>query len=313
MTVAVTRSEIRAAGNRLTGYLRRTPILTVDGAELGTKGTVSMKLEFLQHSGTFKARGAANFMLAADVTDAGVAAASGGNHGAAVAWAAQQQGVRAHIFVPSISSPTKVARLSAYGADVAQVGSVYAESLAACNNFVAESGATSIHAYEDPLVMAGAGTTGMELETQTAPLDAVLVACGGGGLVGGVAAWFAGGKRPIRIVACETETTTAFASARAAGQPVDVEISGVAADALGATSIGQLAFSALTAARAESVLVGDTDVMAAREFMWEQFRIMLEPSAAVPIAALLSKRFKPEPGSHTAVILCGANTSFEDS
>lgn len=311
MTVAVTRSEIRAAAGRLAGHIRRTPILTVDGAELGTQGTVSMKLEFLQHSGTFKARGATNFMLVNKLSDAGVAAASGGNHGAAVAWAAQQQGIPAHIFVPSISSQPKVDRLRSYGADVAQVGSVYAESLAACDNFVSESGATAVHAYNDSAVVAGAGTTAMELEMQTAPLDTVLVACGGGGLSGGMAGWFAGGTRPVQVMACETDTTRAWAAAKEAGRPVDVQVSGAAADSLGATRLGELAYATMIGADVGSVTVSDTDTLAAREFMWDQFRILLEPAAAVPVAALLTGAFVPEKGSHTAVVLCGANTQAD--
>ena len=204
--------------------------MMIDGSELDTTGTVSLKLELLQHSGSFKARGATNFMLVNDIGPEGVVAASGGNHGAAVAWAAQRLGHRATIFVPTISAPAKVARLRGYGADVHQVGKVYAEALAASQDFLAGSGAIAIHAYEDDDVMAGAGTTGRELEEQAGPLDVVLVACGGGGLAGGIAAWL--GDR-TEIVACETAGTASYARAVEAGRPTGVLISGVAADALG--------------------------------------------------------------------------------
>lgn len=311
MQPTVGRAEIREAAGRLSGYIRRTPVLTVDGAELGTKGTLSLKLEYLQQSGSFKARGAGNAILGRRLPEVGVAAASGGNHGAAVAWAAQQIGVPAHIFVPAIASPVKVERLRSYGADVAQVGSVHAEAQAASENFVAETGAKPIHAFDDPDVLAGAGTVAQELEMQTALLDTVMLACGGGGLAGGVAAWFNGGTRPVKIVVCETEGTPTYARARQAGYPVEVKVSGIAGDSLGASRLGHDSFAALTKAEAESFLVTDTEALAAREFVWDQFRILLEPAAAVPIAVLLTRKFVPAPGSHTAVILCGANTPIE--
>jgi threonine dehydratase len=315
----VSRHDIEAAAERLAGHIRITPVLTVPGDEFGFDGLVSLKLEYLQHSGTFKARGATNFILSNDISAAGVTAASGGNHGAAVAWAAQRLGHTATIFVPTISAPAKVERLRSYGADVRQTGAVYAESLLACEEFGARSGATGIHAYEAPAVFAGAGTTGREFEAQVSaaghrPLDAVLVACGGGGLVGGTATWFdssqADGSTP-RIVACETDDTAAFARAAEAGRPVDVAVTGVAADALGATSIGRLAFAALTEAEAESSLVEDDAVMVARRHLWDRYRIVVEPSAAVPVACLLSGAWRPDPGAHVGVVVCGANTGFD--
>lgn len=310
----VERSHIGAAAARLAGRVRRTPVLTVDGTDLDCEGTISLKLEYLQNSGTFKARGAMNFMLCNEISDAGVTAASGGNHGAAVAWAAQQLGHKASIFVPTISAPAKVDRLRGYGAEVSQVGAVYAESLAACDEHQARTGATAIHAYEAPDVFAGAGTTGREFAEQLAvsgapELDTVLVACGGGGLVGGIATWF-GGKPTV--VACETVTTAAFSEALTAGEPVNVEVSGVAADALGASRIGTLAFSALTATGAKSVLVEDHWVITAQQLLWDRFRIVVEPSAAVPVAVVLSGAWTPNAGSHTGIVVCGANTSLSD-
>jgi len=301
---------IKQAAQRLQGHIRRTPVMPIDAAELNTTGDVTLKLEFLQHSGSFKARGALNYMLANPIGPAGVVAASGGNHGGAVAWAASRLGHRASIFVPTISAPVKVERLHGYGAEVNQVGAVYAEALAASQELIESTGAASIHAYEDPDVMAGAGTTALELENQLAEIsrqspDVVLVACGGGGLAGGMAAWL--GDR-TKVVACETSTTRAYAAALGAGRPVDVEVSGIAADALGATKIGELAFQQLQAANAPSVVVTDDEVQQARHILWSQFRILTEPSAAVPVAALISQRFIPEPNSHTVVLICGANT-----
>jgi threonine dehydratase len=305
--MVLTPDDIRRAADRLGSFVRSTPAITVDGAQLDATGTVSLKLELLQHSGTFKARGASNFCLATDIGPAGVVAASGGNHGAAVAWAARRLGHRASIFVPTISAPAKVDRLRHYGAEVHQVGSVYAESLEASEQFTTETGATPIHAYEAPLVMAGAGTTGLELEAQVASLDVVLVACGGGGLVGGVATWL--GDR-ADVVACETVGTACYARALDAGEPVDVEVSGIAADALGASRIGDLAWTQLQGAKAASVVVGDDDVEAARTLLWDRFRLVTEPSAAVPIAALASGAYRPDPDAHVGVIVCGANTAL---
>ena len=305
-----TPDMIKEAAQRLQGHIRRTPVMPVDASQLNTTGDITLKLEFLQHSGSFKGRGALNYMLANPIGPAGVVAASGGNHGGAVAWAASRLGHRAAIFVPTISAPVKVNRLHSYQAEVHQVGAVYAEALAASKDLIESTGASSIHAYEDPAVMAGAGTTALELESQLAeisqkPADTVLVACGGGGLAGGMATWLAG---RTQVVACETSTTRAYAAAVDAGKPVDVEVSGIAADALGATRIGDLAFQQLQAANAQSVVVSDDEVEQARQLIWNQFRILTEPSAAVPVAALISGRYRPAPNSHTVVVICGANT-----
>ncbi|MDH4075578.1 MAG: serine/threonine dehydratase [Acidimicrobiia bacterium] len=299
--------DILEAADRLNGMVRHTPVLAVDGAQLGGAGRLSLKLELLQHSGSFKARGATNFMLANPIGPAGVVAASGGNHGAAVAWAASRLGYRAAIFVPTIASPAKVERLRRYGADVHQVGAVYADALAASRELEAETGATPIHAYEDRAVMAGAATVGRELERQAGPLDTVLVACGGGGLSGGIAAWL--GTR-TRVVACETEGTATFAGAREAGRPVRAAVTGVAADALGATQIGELAWQCLAEADALSVLVTDAEVAAARAELWDRFRLVTEPAAAVPVAALLAGRYRPTADEHVGVVICGANTDL---
>lgn len=284
--------------------LRRTPVLVDDG--------IAYKLELLQHTGTFKARGATHALLRAldngRVGRSGVVAASGGNHGAAVAWAARELGVPAHIFVPAISAPTKVERLRSYGATVHQVGDVYADSLAASHEFVDRHGGHQIHAYEDPDVVRGAGTCAMEFEQDAGALDAVFVSCGGGGLSAGSAAWFAG---RTELVICETETTDAYASSVAAGERVAVTVSGVAADALGATSIGELAWQILRAVPTVSLTVTDAETIAAREWMWETFRLLIEHSAAVAVAALRSGRYQPA-GQRVGVIVCGANTPRND-
>lgn len=310
----LTPDRVEAAAATLAGRIRTTPIVTLDGDELGVDGTVTLKLELLQHSGTFKARGALNFLSTNPVSEAGVTAASGGNHGVAVAWAAGRLGHRATIFVPTISAPAKVARLRALGAEVVQIGDVYADALAACQEHQASTGATSVHAYEALDVMAGAGTTASELETQVAaaglrPIDSVLVACGGGGLSGGIAGWL--GDR-TEVVACETEGTAAWARAREAGRPVDVDVSGIAADALGATRLGELAFHTLVGTGATSVVVDDDATSAARRFLWSEFRLAVEASAAVPVAAMRTGAWRPPTGAHTAVVLCGANTSPVD-
>lgn len=286
-------------------------MLTVTRRELGLGdgADVQLKLEQLQSSGTFKARGASHFLARHEVGDAGVVAASGGNHGAAVAWAARERGLEANIFVPTISSQAKVDRLRSYGATVHQVGAVYGEALEASRVFQAESGATSIHAYNHPDVMAGAGTTALEFVDQVGQLDTMLLACGGGGLSGGAAC--AVGDR-TRIVVCEGETTNAYAAARAAGEPVDVEVSGVTADALGATRIGELAWQALSNIDALSALVDDAAVLAARQLLWDNFRIVVEPAVATTIAVLQTSAYVPAPDEHVGIVICGANTKLTD-
>ncbi len=301
----LSRSTIERAATTIERLVRRTPVLTVPGASIGIEPRVTFKLEFLQASGTFKGRGAANFVATSEIPSAGVIAASGGNHGAAVAWAARAAGHRATIFVPTISSPAKVERLHGYGAEVHQVGAMYSETLAAAEEFAIESGAVSIHAYNDPVVMSGAGTVAYELEQQTPGLSVVLVACGGGGLSGGMATWIGD---TARLIVCETNTTRAFAAALEAGAPVDVEVSGVAADSLGATRLGSNPWLALQTA--ESALVSDAEAKDAQRFLWDEFRIIVEPAAAVPLAALQSGRINLEGVAHVGVVLCGANVAI---
>jgi threonine dehydratase len=309
--MVIARADIAEARQRLDSRLRATPVLDVPVAELvgGGEGTLSLKLEFLQHSGTFKARGAMHRMLVAEtgLSDGPrrVVAASGGNHGAAVAWAARELGWDATIFVPTIASPAKVERLVSYGARVEQVGAMFSEAHDASQQHVAQQvvAPLTIHPYDDPIAVAGAGTCAAEWSEQSAPLDTVWVACGGGGLAAGTSAWFGSG---VDMRVCETLTTPTFATARAAGHPVDVSVSGVAADALGATRLGAVAWGQLSEVGARSEVVDDDAVMAARSAVWERFRIWLEPSAATAVAAFIAS---PPGAGHHGIILCGANAA----
>lgn len=307
-----TPADIERAAVVLRPHVRVTPIIEVAASDLTDQPafadtTLVLKLEHLQHSGSFKARGAAHFMATRNVGPAGVVAASGGNHGAAVAWAAKRFGHAANIFVPTIAAPAKVDRLVTNGATVHRQGAVFAEAHAASVDWLATHAATPIHPYDDPTVMTGAGTCGRELERQAGLVDAVLVACGGGGLAGGAASWF---TNRVEVVACETTGTATFAAALASGSPIDVEVSGLAADALGATRLGAHPWHALRAANASSVVVSDEELSAARRLLWDRLRLVVEPSAAAPLAALLAGRWTPRSSltRRLGVVLCGANT-----
>ena len=305
----VTPDDIDRAAEVIKPLVRHTPAIEVPGGDIGLDATIVFKLEYLQYSGSFKGRGASHFVATQPIAPSGIVAASGGNHGAAVAWAAQRFDHEAHIFVPTTATPAKVAKLRQFGAVVHEVGDVYADALAASREYLDERHATSIHAYDDPIVMAGAGTCARELDQQSPGLDAVLLACGGGGLSGGNAAWY--GDR-TETVAVETSGTATYAAARAAGTPVDVDVSGVAADALGATHVGATPFRALQAVDATDVQVGDDDVIAARLQLWNWLRIVVEPAAATPLAALMTGAWAPRSvGDRIGVVLCGANTTLD--
>jgi threonine dehydratase len=309
---AVTPQDIERAMAAISPYVRRTPVIELPGDEFGIApelgATLVVKLEFMQRSGAFKARGATHYIATQPIAPTGIVAASGGNHGAAVAWAAQRLGHAATIFVPTTSAPAKVARLVQYGATIHQVGDVYDDALAASREFLAEHAATSIHAFDDPVVMAGAGTCAMELDGQAGHLDAVLLACGGGGLSGGAAAWF--GDR-VEIVACETHRTPTYADAVEAGTPVDVDVGGVAADALGATRLGATPWKALSAVGAGSALVSDDELVTAQDLLWDRLRLAVEPAAAAPIAVLRQGRWQPRiTRSRIGIVLSGANRTI---
>lgn len=313
----VSRDDVLEAARRLGSRVRRTPLLEAEAGLLGEE-TVLLKLEHLQHTGSFKARGALTALLSAqDIPSAGVVAASGGNHGLAVAWSAGQVGTVATIFVPRTAPPAKVRGLRALGADVRLIGERYAQALAAAREHERSSGSLAVHAYDEPAVVAGQGTVGAELLDQTGmregptdqSLDTVLVAVGGGGLVGGIAAALDG---RAQVVGVEPEGCPTWHAALAAGGPVDVEVGGIGADALGATRLGGIAWETLSRARAASVLVDSDAVISARRFLWERLRLAVEPGAAVAVAALLSGRYVPQSGERVAVIICGANADPSD-
>jgi threonine dehydratase len=297
----ITRSDVDAAARRLAGRVRRTPVVRL--------GDFWCKLEFLQHSGSFKARGAFNRILSADVPDAGVIAASGGNHGLAVAHAAAALGIPAEVYVPENAPAVKVARLHALGAKVAHHGREYAEAYAQALLRADESGALFCHAYDDPAVAAGQGTLAVELLEQTGGVDTIVLAVGGGGLLAGVAAASEG---RARVVGVEPRTIPTLHDALAAGGPVDVPVAGVAADSLGARRLGSIAYEVATRTGVRSVLVSDEDVVAARRWVWDQGRMVVEHAAGAAVAALLTGAYRPEPGERVAVVLCGANTDPAD-
>ena len=303
----LTRTDVDRAAHRIEGRVRLTPVLALEEGALGVPGRVTLKLELLQHSGSFKARGAFNRMLAGPLPEAGVIAASGGNHGAAVAFAARSLGVRAEIFVPSIASPVKVERLRRYGAQVTQGGAAYADAWLAMQARAAETGALVVHAYDAPEVVAGQGTAARELEAQAPGLDTVLVAVGGGGLIGGTAAWY-GGR--VRVVGVEPVRAPTLARALEAGEPVDVEVGGLAADSLGARRVGQEGFALARAHVDGVVLVEDEDIAAAQAQLWDALRVAAEPGGAAALAALTSGRYKPAAGERVGVLVCGGNVTL---
>ncbi|NUP01798.1 MAG: serine/threonine dehydratase [Nonomuraea sp.] len=294
----VTYEEVLDAARRISGHVLRTPVLEISPG-------LFLKLELLQHSGSFKVRGAFNRILSAgELPAAGVIAASGGNHGLAVAYAARALGVRAEIFVPEVTSPVKVAGLEALGAHTTQTGAIYSEAAAAAAKRAAETGALSVHAYDQAEVVAGQGTTGLEIVEQTGGVDTVMVAVGGGGLAAGIAL----GARGARLVAVEPTAIPTLHEALRAGRPVPVSVGGVAADALGATQLGGLAYEVLSGGGVESVLVGDEAILAARRTLWERHRLVAEPAGAAAYAALLSGAYRPAEGERVAVVVCGSNT-----
>jgi threonine dehydratase len=304
---SVTRAAIAGTYERIRSHVRRTPVLAVDGADLGLPGIrLSLKLELAQHAGSFKTRGAFANLLGRQVPATGVAAASGGNHGAAVAYAAMRLGHKARIFVPTISSPAKVARIRSYGADLAIGGSAYAEALAACESWTAASGALPIHAFDQPETMLGQGSVGLELESEAPDLDTLLVAVGGGGLIAGIAAWYAG---RIRIVGVEPRLAPTLTMALAAGGPVDAPTGGIAADSLAPRRIGAQVFPIVRRHVDRCVLVEDADIGKAQHALWEHARIVAEPGAAAPLAALLGGAYAPVKGERVSLVVSGANTT----
>ena len=292
------QSEIEDARRRIAGHARVTPVARLEPGGFD----VAVKLEQMQHTGSFKVRGAFNTLLSVDVPSAGVVAASGGNHGAAVAFAARRLGHPAHIFVPDVAGAAKIGLIERAGATCHVIPGLYADALEAAQAHEAATGAMQIHAYDSVPTVAGQGTCFAEWEEQGLDADTVLIAVGGGGLVAGALAWF-GGRR--RIVAVEPEQSRALNAVLAAGAPVDVEVSGVAANALGARRIGDICFD--LAREADSVTVPDAAITEAQAMLWREARQWVEPAGACALAALVSGAYTPEPGERVAVLICGAN------
>ena len=298
------RDAVRLAGTRIAGYVRRTPVLHLDQGAFGVPSRVTLKLELLQHTGSFKPRGAFNKMLSSEVPEVGVIAASGGNFGLAVAYAAHTLGHRAEIFMGSNSPKVKADRIRSLGAEVRIVEGYYDEALESSRGRAEETGALVMHAFDQAEVVAGQGTIGAELSEQVPDADTVLVAIGGGGLIGGIAAWF---ESRVRVIGVEPETSTCMSSALAAGEPVDVAYSGYAADSLGNKRAGRIAFAIASKHVERVVLVSDDAIRDAQRRLWDSARVFAEPGGATALAALLSGAYHPGHDEHVVVLVCGAN------
>jgi threonine dehydratase len=304
----LTRDDILSAVKTIAGHVRTTPVIAMERGAWGCQGNIVIKLEQSQHTGSFKVRGAFNRLLSVSVPESGVVAASGGNHGAAVTYAARKLGYPAAIFVPEISSRLKVDRLRTLGAQVAVVGANIAEALMASEEYARQTGALVVHPYDQKDIVAGQGTIAYEFEQQCADLDTILVAVGGGGLIGGIASWF---QHDRRVIGVESKQTAAMYSALDAGYPVDVEVGGLAADALGARRVGQYGFAAVHEYVERVILVDDQDIQAAQKLLWSDLRMIAEPAGATALAALLGKYYQPAADERVGIIICGGNAQFE--
>jgi threonine dehydratase len=308
--LTIGRDQITATEKVIRPHIRCTPIIEMNGSEFGLGSfPLIFKLELLQHSGSFKARGAFANLLQRKIPPAGVVAASGGNHGAAVAYAASKLGIPAKIFVPTVASQEKIERIRGYGAELVVVGERYAEALAASERWAAESGALKVHAYDQQETLLGQGSVGLEFEQQSPNLDSLLVAVGGGGLIGGVAAWYA---NRVKIVGVEPEAAPTLYNALEAGRPVDSPADGIAADSLAPKQVGALMFPIAQTFISGVTLVTDDAIQQAQHALWKTMRIVAEPGGAAAFAALLSGRYKPQPGERVGVLVCGGNTAAVD-
>jgi threonine dehydratase len=306
----LTKQGIARTYDEIQPYIRRTPVIEVDGADfdLGTCRII-LKVELLQHAGSFKARGAFANLLLRQVPPAGVVAASGGNHGVAVAYAAKRLGKPARIFVPGVASPAKVSRIRAYGADLVVSGERYADALAASQAWATTSGALQIHAFDQVETLLGQATVGLEFAQQSPALDTLLVAVGGGGLIGGIAAWYTGA---VRIIGVEPELAPTLTRAMDAGRPVAAEAGGIAADSLAPSQVGALMYPLAQQYVERVILVPDSAIEAAQKMLWNVLRIVTEPGGAAAFAALLFGLHKPSKGERVGVLLCGGNTTAVD-
>lgn len=298
MQQTIDREHIANVAPVIAPHIRHTPVIDLDG--------VSLKLELLQHAGSFKTRGAFANLLMREVPETGVVAASGGNHGAAVAYAAMRLGIPARIFVPSISSPMKIERIRSYGAQLVVGGERYADALAASEEWIAQSGALAVHAFDQPETLLGQGTLGAEIAAQIPEVDTVLVAVGGGGLIGGIAAWFAG---QVNVIAVEPEGAPTLSLALQAGEPVDAPTGSIAADSLAPRRVGQLMFPIAQRYIDRVVLVSDDAIRQAQRALWHGATIVAEPGGAAAYAALLSGGYRPEPGERVCVVVSGGNSA----
>lgn len=306
----ISTNQILSTHQIIQPHIRRTPIVDVDAADFGVKAArLVLKLESLQHAGSFKARGAFTHLLTRQVPAAGVVAASGGNHGAAVAYAAMKRQIPAKIFVPKIASSAKIQQISDYGADLAIGGERYADALAASEAWAAQSGALPIHAFDQEQTLLGQGTVGLELEEQAGDITTLLVAVGGGGLIAGIAAWYQG---RINVVGVEPEQAPTLTRALAAGRPVDAEAGGIAADSLAPRRVGELVFPIIQRHVGATVLVTDDAIRDAQRQLWKLLRVVAEPGGAAALAALISHRYIPGANERVAVLICGANTTAVD-
>jgi threonine dehydratase len=301
----LTATAISRAYELIRPHIRRTPVIDVDPADFGLlAGSLTLKLELFQHTGSFKARGAFANLLLREVPPAGVVAASGGNHGAAVAFAAMKLGKPATVYIPTVSSPAKLERIRSYGAHLVVTGDLYDDALAASREWAAESGAMPVHAYDQRETLAGAGSVGLEMEEQAPALDTLLVAVGGGGLIGGIASWYAG---RVRIVGVEPELCPTLSRALEVGRPVDSPAGGIAADSLAPKRVGELMFPIAQAHIERVALVTDEAIVAAQQALWSTVRVMAEPGGAAALAALLSGAYVPAPDERVGVVVCGGN------
>lgn len=303
----INRAEITKAYQRLKPFIRQTPTIESGAGSLGLPYSINLKLEHLQHSGSFKARGAFNSLLQMTVPNAGVTAASGGNYGAAVACAASKLGHQARIFVPEISNPAKIEKIRRFGADVHVEGAAYADAAQLCCQHQTETGAIDIHAYDAPGTINGQGTVALEWAGQCPDLDTILVAVGGGGLVGGISSYF---QNAVKVVAVEPEGSCSLNAALSAGEPVDVTLNSIAANSLGARRCGIHGFDLAQRFVDQSLLVSDNAILHAQALLWRDMQLAVEPGAATALAALISGVYEPKPGERIGVLLCGGNADF---
>jgi len=305
--MAAMREGIARTYDVIRSHIRRTPVVDVDAADFGLDPMpLVLKLELMQHTGSFKTRGAFSNLLTRAVPAAGVVAASGGNHGVAVAYAAMKVGTPARIFVPTVSSPAKMERIRSYGAELVVAGDRYNDALLASVEWAAQSGAMPVHAYDQMETLWGAGSVALEFAEQAPGIDTLLVACGGGGLIGGIAGWYQG---RVRIVGVEPEKAPTLYRALEAGRPVDAEAGGIAADSLAPKRVGELMFPLAQRWITRVALVSDEAIVAAQRALWSTLRVVAEPGGAAAFAALLSGAYRPVAGERVGVLICGANTT----